>query len=304
MFILGYVFIPRIFPLKVKEVKQSEPTISQSVCDEVLKQAELAPVKLYKGKPAKVDFSTNPDAKMFYTAITENAGGEPNFAGHFYFVGWGCGTDCAGFAIIDSITGKINKYVPFDEEGNSYSHSVDSRLLVLNPRSGFDNFKGKTISEIYDEDSFLAGHIRKYYELVEDSDGEVWLHKLCTESILDGVYALPGKYIGLPITYEAKIKSWSTSGDIRFYWYDVKTNKIINPEDQFSWFFAIPSLVSNDEKTTDNWVKFIEENKNAVFKITGTRLNDDCGYYDPDHCIENIDIKKIKVVGTNKLMEF
>jgi hypothetical protein len=50
-------------------------------------------------------------------------------------------------------------------------------------------------------------------------------------------------------------------------------------------------------------VKFIKDNVNSVFKITGTRDQDDCDYW-RDHCVQNIDIKKIEVVGTNLKMKF
>lgn len=104
--------------------------------------------------------------------------------------------------------------------------------------------------------------------------------------------------------YFGYLKHSSTSGDTQFYWYDTKAKSIKNSNDQYAWFFALPQLVPDDEITTNNWVKFIEENKDSVFKITGTRLNDDCDYYGPEHCIENIDVKTIQVVGTNKSMIF
>lgn len=305
--VLGIMFLQRLLDNKSKSIKQIPttivPVISQSVCDEVLKQAELAPVKLYKGKPAKVDFLTNPDAKMFYTTITQQATESANFAGHFNFVSWECGTNCAGFAIIDSITGRIVEYMPVKEDGNSYSYDVNSRILILNSKEDYENFRGLTMNEITNSELYYP-QSRTYYELIEETDGRTRLDKLCTENALDGIYALPGKYIGLPVTYEAKLKSWSTSGELRFYWYDVKTNKITNPDNQFSWFFALAPEIPNPGITMDNWIKFIEENKNEVFKITGTRLSDDCGYYGPNHCIQTVNIKKIEVVGTNKLIEF
>lgn len=125
-------------------------------------------------------------------------------------------------------------------------------------------------------------------------------------TLKDGKYILEKRiYQYIPkVNYYAKVKRVSTSGDIRFYWYDTELKQIKNPDDQYSWFFALPKDIPNDNESTDKWVKFIEDNKDFVFKITGIKESDDCDYYGPDHCIENIDIKKIEVVGTNKLMEF
>lgn len=99
------------------------------------------------------------------------------------------------------------------------------------------------------------------------------------------------------VTYFAGLKRFSTSGDMRFYWYDVAKKQRINPDDEYSWFFALPTKVPYDEKATEDWVKFIEENKTAVFKITGTRIPNDCGYYGPDHCIKSVNIDTIEIVA-------
>ena len=107
-----------------------------------------------------------------------------------------------------------------------------------------------------------------------------------------------------PVVNYAKVKRISTSGDARFYWYDTDTKLIKNPDDQYAWFFALPPFVPYNEITTNNWVKFINDNIDSVFKISGTKGKDDCDYWDPDHCVENIDIKMIEVVGKNLKMEF
>lgn len=293
-------------------VIKTVPVLSLSVCDEVLKQADLVPVKIYDDKPAKVDFSTNPDAKMFYIAITEQASESLNFAGHFAFTSWGCGTDCAGYAIVDSITGKVVEYMPFNEDGNSYSLNDSSRLFVLNPKEDFERYRGKTIDEIIKDDSWYARLVRTYYELVEDDSGEVWINKVCSENALDGVYATGNKEISYgitpvvasPVTYYAKVKVYSSSGSMKFYWYDPKTKLIVEPDDLYSWFWAIPADVPQNETTTDNWVEYLRFKGESVLKITGYRLADDCDYYGPDHCIQNINIKTIEEVGTSKSMAF
>ncbi|MFH1971291.1 MAG: hypothetical protein ABIJ05_02820, partial [Patescibacteria group bacterium] len=66
---------------KPKEVKQ-DLVRSKSVCDKILKDEELDLVKKLVGKPALVNFSYFPEAKEYYTVITEGAASGPNYAGH------------------------------------------------------------------------------------------------------------------------------------------------------------------------------------------------------------------------------
>ena len=110
--------------------------------------------------------------------------------------------------------------------------------------------------------------------------------------------------LGPLVTYYGHANKVSTSGEVRFQWYDMKTQKIIKPDDQYAWFWAMPKNVPSDPVVTDKWVKFVQGNLDSVFKIIGTRNKDDCDYWGPDHCVENIDIKTIDVVDTDKSMEF
>jgi hypothetical protein len=110
----------------------------------------------------------------------------------------------------------------------------------------------------------------------------------------------------------ATLKKISTSGEARFFQYDIETKELViddNPryaEDNISWFFAMPENVPDepDYIITDRWVKFLKDNADAVFKIIGMREEDDCGYYGPEHCVKNIEVKSIEVVGEDKKMEF
>jgi len=45
---------------------------------------------------------------MFRTHLLDGAKERPNFAGHYRFVGWGCGSACAAGAFIDVETGEIH----------------------------------------------------------------------------------------------------------------------------------------------------------------------------------------------------
>lgn len=106
------------------------------------------------------------------------------------------------------------------------------------------------------------------------------------------------------VTYYGYINKISTSGEASFYWYDTKLKKIKDADNQYAWFWAMPTSISSDSAITDKWVMFIKNNQDSAFKISGTRDKDDCNYWDLNHCIENIDIKTIEVVDKNKGMNF
>ncbi|HWA91825.1 MAG TPA: hypothetical protein VG889_17435 [Rhizomicrobium sp.] len=65
--------------------------------------------------PAAPRLAGNRDARMFRTnlrnAVKDAAHDGPNFAGHYTIAGWGCGTGCMNWAVIDLKTGTVT----FDE---------------------------------------------------------------------------------------------------------------------------------------------------------------------------------------------
>lgn len=104
-------------------------------------------------KYAALDFKSNKGAANFQTRIREGYSADTaNFAGHYSFVYWGCGSPCLNSVLIDRKTGKI-----YDSPGASlgYEFHVDSRMLITNPpdTSGFyeDCFYCKPIIYIFDE---------------------------------------------------------------------------------------------------------------------------------------------------------
>lgn len=98
------------------------------------------------------------------------------------------------------------------------------------------------------------------------------------------------------IVYLARVKQISTSGETRFYWYDSKLKRIIAPDNQYSWFWAMPENVPSDSKATNEWVAKIKSKQDSVFKITGVRGKDDCEYFDAQHCIQSIKVRSIEIV--------
>src|SRR5262249_51682294 len=60
---------------------------------------------IYHGKPAPPILSK--DQRTFRTQIREGANAPVEFGGHYTIPRWGCGSGCSGFAIVDSISGKV-----------------------------------------------------------------------------------------------------------------------------------------------------------------------------------------------------
>jgi hypothetical protein len=95
---------------------------------------------IYNGTLSKPDFKSNPEWKHFKTVITEEAKGKPNFAGHYWICGWGCGTECQYFVIVDCITGKIFDVLDEisktqDVISNLWECYPDSKMLIINNNS-------------------------------------------------------------------------------------------------------------------------------------------------------------------------
>jgi hypothetical protein len=79
----------------------------------------------------KLDFSNYEYKKMFITRTQEEVSSKGvNFAGHFCFVYWGCGSPCQMSAVVDMKTGKVYNGI---NASNGYEYRKDSRLLIVNP---------------------------------------------------------------------------------------------------------------------------------------------------------------------------
>ena len=173
------------------DVSVTQPA-TVSICDEVLANLPQDKVEVFTGEPAEVDFSSNPDAALFRTTITEQAKEGPNFAGHYTLATWGAGMERQGYAIIDAKTGRIVIFEPVMQfqVSEGFFYSIDSDILTLNPKSSSEEFlasvKGKSVAEIVQED-FEAHKARIYYRLNEFESG-VSLSTLCVENILDGTF--------------------------------------------------------------------------------------------------------------------
>ncbi len=96
---------------------------------------------------------------MFRTRIRNGvaAGSKPNFAGHYFVIEWGCGSQCVMMATIDAKTGKVYEpplsakgslWLPLDNLSNMETDlRIDSSLLVL--RNACRDFKDRKTCGTY-----------------------------------------------------------------------------------------------------------------------------------------------------------
>jgi hypothetical protein len=69
------------------------------------KFGDFAVTEIYRGKPAEPKITK--DFSLFRTMIRHGAESQVQFAGHYTVPSWGCGMGCTGFAIVDSVSGRI-----------------------------------------------------------------------------------------------------------------------------------------------------------------------------------------------------
>lgn len=98
----------------------------------------------WTGSAAPIRF-TSPSERMFRTQILNAAKLPPNFAGHYRFAGWGCGSLCVAGAIIDLQNGSIfppplgGKGIGWGRwmfcggvvEGHYTEYRLDSNLMIV-----------------------------------------------------------------------------------------------------------------------------------------------------------------------------
>ncbi len=152
--------------------QNTEITEELTKCGQQMANENGKGVTDYEGVVIPVDFSSMPEAKLFYTRITETVKDGPNFAKHFTLVSWGCGTDCFGYSIVDTNTGAIVAYIPSNEEYHlRSSYNLDTTYFVFDPVN--------------------AGQERKYYKMIEDDKGNDRLELVCSEIAKEDIYGLP-----------------------------------------------------------------------------------------------------------------
>ena len=112
--------------------------------------------EIFKGKPASIDFSSDPDAKRFKTRLTTGIKEGANFAGHYSIILWGCGTNCQQIAIVNTKKGKICAWL---DSCGDVQYKLNSYLLIVNP--------------FEDENPYPEGCKTEYYLWVDEKLQEV-----------------------------------------------------------------------------------------------------------------------------------
>lgn len=139
-----------------------------SVCEQKLKEGEE--IIRYESESKPIDFTDFPEAKTFFTRITEAVKTGSNFAGRFTLAHWGCGTDCVGYALVSAESGKVIAYSPANEDYHLRDFDLDSTFFVLDP--------------------VRTGQERMYFEVMETEDGKSTLELACTEIAEEDMYKL------------------------------------------------------------------------------------------------------------------
>lgn len=105
------------------------------------------------GKYSDIDLKSNDRAPNYRTVLRKGYDSDSaNFAGHYTFVSFGCGSTCLTSFIIDRRNGKVYTS-PGAETG--YEFRVDSRMLLVNPPDSdgyyFDCSYCKPIAYVFNE---------------------------------------------------------------------------------------------------------------------------------------------------------
>lgn len=101
----------------------------------------------WAGKPARIVWPSGMDSgdaenEKFIDSVKGVVAYGPNFAGHYSIAHWGLGTDVSSIAVVDLITGKVFKempfvflHIPWDPERKSpyrgFLFRASSRLLIV-----------------------------------------------------------------------------------------------------------------------------------------------------------------------------
>lgn len=120
-------------------------------------------VESWKGSAAPLKLLSSSD-RMFRTQFREAAKKPPDFAGHFRFTDWGCGTQCLAGGIVDFKTGRVfplplsKKVVGWEHWIYCASHGFDtisaesrvnSQLMVVRCGLNFDDDDNSTPDVYY-----------------------------------------------------------------------------------------------------------------------------------------------------------
>lgn len=118
--------------------------LTAAIGAEVPKFSDFPVRRVFKGKPAEPRFRTGEDqypngVGHFRGGVAFDAERGPNFGGHYTLAQWTCGSGCSSMIVVDSVTGKLYRHMPFgslvlpwlDMDFEPWSFRLDSRLLIV-----------------------------------------------------------------------------------------------------------------------------------------------------------------------------
>lgn len=159
-----FLLLVILLVLKQLKFKGSSPAVETN-CEAKLEASSNKIIERFDIIPKSVDFSSFPEAKIYYTKITEGVKKGVNFSGHYILIPIGCGTDCVLFSVVDARTSKVIAY----NSGKANYHLVNKgSYFILEPV-----FEGQT---------------REFYKIVED---ENFLKMVCSEESKTDMYVFP-----------------------------------------------------------------------------------------------------------------
>jgi len=129
--------------------------------------AAQSPLPRFEDLPAPTDWKglavvpnlTNRYVRMFRTRLLQASREPANFAGHYRFEIWGCGSNCASGAIVDLATGQVIA-PPLSKtgellactssfEGAGVDVRLDSRLMIVHCGLNFDERLQRNVPDVY-----------------------------------------------------------------------------------------------------------------------------------------------------------
>lgn len=165
-----------------EDAKDCYPITSSDLFREDAPQFNQYPAKVEQIKTrAKVNLKSHPKARMYRTMLRNGSSKGPNFAGHYAVVGWGCGSSCFDFGVVDLQSGVVIFPTDFEgvlgmyfctdgfmkdgwnKQGEALRYRLDSRLLVV--LGGLFNNEAKVGAFYY---LLKDGKLKRIYEVTAD----------------------------------------------------------------------------------------------------------------------------------------
>lgn len=133
--------------------------------------ADFKVKNIYKGKKAQLNLNSHVDGTRFRTRLKQAyEKGVVNFAGHYCFVAWGCGSPCQQSMLIDLKTGKIYE-APTATLG--FAIRKDSRMIVVNPPDSTGFYKNCRFCH---PEIWIFNESRKEFVKVESSNDKYYAY--------------------------------------------------------------------------------------------------------------------------------